>query len=160
MSEQIDMDGDAIRYPMVSVPFRTKRYGPLAVALSMMIGGIDGYFSKGKVEEDMRRLLLKGLSFPGQLGYEVGRWSNQCSATEDDGYKEAVSLALEQGINLGYAYYALLDRSMWDYEPSLVIYERTEFVEVFVDACLNYSAQHGCLRDEYVAALRGFGFGV
>jgi hypothetical protein len=42
MNEKIDMDGDAIRYPMVSAPFRTKRYGPLAVALSMMIGGTDG----------------------------------------------------------------------------------------------------------------------
>jgi hypothetical protein len=145
------------RYPLLSEKFHSARNGPLAVGLTWIVAGPDGYFTAGNVAAHMD-LLLNGLvPFCGPDSYEVGSWVNQFSVIDDPSYSVISRRAIDESLSEDHSYYAWLDASRWDYDPSLVIYGRSEFMDVFLDVCSNFVKANPLMKEEYVAALSSLG---
>lgn len=152
-----NLDGDPMRYPLLSAPYRHARYGPVSVALVRILAGGDGSFGRGSIEDHMNRLLNLNVPFTGPDAYEVGRWSRQFSVLDDEAYETLKSEALAMTVPKSGSFYAWLDSQTWDYRPALVIYDEDEFRALFLDACLNLCKVHRHLEGEYLDALRKHG---
>ncbi len=151
-----DNDGDPFHYPLVSSKYRTSRYGPLAVALTQVLAGPDGYFREGKVREHLDAL-LSGVPFTGPAAYEIAHWSRQFAVLDDSKYKEIAELAVQMDEPVEGSFYAWLDTAEWNYNPTLVIYGPAEFREVFLDACINLCRERRDREPEFLAALQSKG---
>ena len=135
-------------YYLLSGCFNVAKNAPLALAITLVLSGSDGYFRKGNVLRHMNMLLQDGLPFDTQDGTEVGRWGNRSSGIDSS---DDVSECM---------YYAYVDPSCWELIPNLTICTRPEFMELFEDCCRNFVASEPSRREEYAEALAANGLSL
>ena len=112
----MNLNGDPIRYPLISKRYKVLKHGPLSLASANILSGGDGFFRKGDVMDHMTCLICDGVPFNGPDGYEIGRWDNRMSDIE------STSTTKDD------MYYAWVDPDLWDYDPHLVLYTKEEFM--------------------------------
>ena len=144
----MNLDGDPIRYPLISKKYKVLKHGPLSLALANIFSGSDGYFRKGDVMNHTTCLIRDGIPFNGPDGYEIGRWDNRFSDVES-------SKATSDDM-----YYAWVDPDLWDYDPHCVLYTKEEFMTLFEDCCRNHVAAHPDRAEEFGAALAANGMSL
>ena len=144
----MNLDGDPIRYPLISKRYKIFKHGPLSLASANILSGSDGFFRKGDVMDHMTCLIRDGIPFNGPDGYEIGRWDNRMSDIE------STSTTKDD------MYYAWVDPDLWDYDPHLVLYTKEEFMTLFEDCCRNYVAAHPERKEEFAAALAANGMSL
>ena len=137
----MNLDGDPIRYPLISKKYKVLKHGPLSLALANIFSGSDGSFRKDDVMDHMTYLIRDGRPFNGPDGYEICRWDNRFSDVEST---QPTSDDM---------YYAWVDPDHWDYEPHCVLYTKEEFMTLFEDCCRNYVTAHPDRAEEFGAAL-------
>ena len=144
----MNLDGDPIRYPLISKKYKVLKHGPLSPALANIFSGSDGYFRKGDVMNHTTCLIRDGIPFNGPDGYEIGRWDNRFSDVES-------SKATSDDM-----YYAWVDPDLWDYDAHCVLYTKEEFMTLFEDCCRNYVTAHPDRAEEFGAALAANGMSL
>ncbi|NDH68435.1 MAG: hypothetical protein EBY22_11160 [Gammaproteobacteria bacterium] len=145
----MDLDGDPIRYPLLSKKYKISRHGPLSLALTNVLAGDDGFFCSGDVMNHMKLLFQRGTSFPSHERTEVGRWDHRDLCEEKFDFPVADDM-----------YYAWVDPDLWDYDPHCVLYTKEEFMTLFEDCCRNYVAAHPDRAEEFGAALAANGMSL
>ena len=138
----MNLDGDPIRYPLISLKYKISKYGPLSLALTNVLSGGDGFFRRGNVMDHMTLLFQRGTSFPSHEQTEIGRWDHR------DLCQEKLDFLVSDE-----TYYAWVDPDSWDYDPHLVLYTKEEFMTLFEDCCRNYVVSHPERKDEFEVAL-------
>ena len=144
----MNLNGDPIRYPLISKRYKVLKHGSLSLASANILSGGDGFFRKGDVMDHMTCLIRDGIPFNGPDGYEIGRWDNRMSDIE------STSTTKDD------MYYAWVDPDLWDYDPHLVLYTKEEFMTLFEDCCRNYVAAHPERKEEFAAALAANGMSL
>ena len=145
----MNLDGDPIRYPLISKRYKVLKHGPFSLATANVLSGSDGFFRKGDVMSHMTLLFQRGTSFPSHEQTEIGRWNHRdlCQQKFDFFVSDDT-------------YYAWVDPDLWDYEPHLVLYTKDEFKILFKDCCRNYVAAHPERKEEFAAALAANGMSL
>ena len=144
----INLDGDLIRYPLLSFRYRVGNNGPFAIAMAHVIAGSDSRFRTGDVLKTATELITKGVTQDGAepAPYELGRWGGRFTCEDQP------AQPVEDD-----KYYAWVSTDFWDYEPNLVFYTKAEFMELFADCCRNYVTRHPERKEEFAEALAANG---
>lgn len=135
------LDGDEVRYPLLSLKNRVLRHGPLGLAIGLVLGGGDGYFRRGHVMRQMTKLISMGVPFDSQQYTEIGQWRNR-----------ACDVLSPNPVPDDY-FYAWADPGFWDYDPPLVVYPKAEFMGLFEDCCRNFVAANPDRSAEFSEAM-------
>lgn len=129
---------------LLSNDFDAVANAPFAVAISLVIAGVDSRFRPGDVLKATTRLFEEGKTVDGAepASYEMGRWGSRfmCDQESPEEVNEET-------------YFAWVSRDFWDFEPNLTFYTKKKFMELFEDCCRNYITTHPERRAEFTEAL-------
>lgn len=126
---------------LLSPKFPFAEHAAFALSATLVIGGSEGYFRPGKVLIHMTDLITKGITFDSQQYTELGKWGNR-----SDNINSIEEISDE-------CYFAWVDQNFWNYEPSLKIYTKPQFMILFEDCCRNFMALNPDRADEFAQAL-------
>lgn len=122
------LDFSKVKFYLLSEKYHNDKHCPLAAAVMLVITGGEGLFRPGDVMKHMTMLIQEGktLSTGDGVSVEIGRWGDRYLAELDP---NPISDDM---------YFAWVDPGFFDYEPNLVFYTKTDFMELFADCCRNY----------------------
>lgn len=139
-------------YYLLSDRFSSLLHTPFALATTLALTELCGSRNQpGQIARAISALITEGQTLDGAepAGYEIGQWKHRFMCDEEPEIRVPED-----------SYFAWVSSMFWDYDPSLVFYNKAEFMTLLEDCCRNFVVAHPERQNEFSTALAANGMSL